>query len=159
MECFTEITKMCAGRLRPDFLEVCQPDVDWHSGVATLGSPVNAHCTTSNVDGRKSFCSGHASTSAMIIGYNMINLIWAGNACSNCQCSSSGKNKLFAMFYHHCVSLYPLSFLLLGHHNASPARYAFSPVGLVCSRYIISGMHARLLPWDWCVYTSHAYTL
>ncbi len=81
VECFTKITKMRAGRLSPDFLQICQPDVDWHSGLAMLGYPLNAHCTTSSVDGRKSFCSGHASTSVVITGYNMVYLIWAGNIC------------------------------------------------------------------------------
>ena len=80
VECFTEITKMCAGRLRPDFLEICQPDVHWQTGVAMLGQSLEAHCTTRNADGRKSFCSGHASSSSVIAGYNIVYLIWAGNS-------------------------------------------------------------------------------
>ncbi|KAL3150399.1 hypothetical protein ABBQ32_000237 [Trebouxia sp. C0010 RCD-2024] len=78
VECFTEATKMSAGRLRPDFFQQCKPNADWDSGLAQLGVTANAYCTTGDIDGRKSFCSGHASTSAVIIGYNICYLIWAG---------------------------------------------------------------------------------
>lgn len=78
VECFTESTKMAAGRLRPDFFQQCQPNGDWTTGPAMLGVAVDGYCTTGEIDGRKSFCSGHASTSAVIVGYNICYLIWAG---------------------------------------------------------------------------------
>lgn len=78
VECFTESTKMAAGRLRPDFFQQCQPNVDWTSGTVMLGVEHNALCQASSVDGRKSFCSGHSSTSSVIAGYNICYLIWAG---------------------------------------------------------------------------------
>ena len=62
---------------RPDFFQQCQPNVDWTSGPAQLGLH-NAQCTLPNIDGRKSFCSGHSSTSSVIVGYNIVYLIWAG---------------------------------------------------------------------------------
>lgn len=71
---------MAAGRLRPDFFQQCQPNADWQGGPAMLGVAVNAYCTTGAVDGRKSFCSGHASNSSVIVGYNICYLIWAGDA-------------------------------------------------------------------------------
>ena len=76
--CFTEATKMTAGRLRPDFFQQCNPDVAYASGTAMLGVAMNAHCQNDSIDGRKSFCSGHASTSAVVAGYNICYLIWAG---------------------------------------------------------------------------------
>ena len=80
VECFTESTKMAAGRLRPDFFQQCNPDVDWTSGAVTLGVQTNTHCEVGKYssDGRKSFCSGHSSTSAVITAYNICYLIWAG---------------------------------------------------------------------------------
>ncbi|KAL0034590.1 hypothetical protein WJX79_009385 [Trebouxia sp. C0005] len=44
----------------------------------TAESEHNAQCQASPIDGRKSFCSGHSSTSSVIAGYNIIYLIWAG---------------------------------------------------------------------------------
>lgn len=78
-ETFTEATKVAAGRLRPDFFQQCQPSVGWTSGVAELGVQRTAQCTAGGInDGRKSFCSGHASTSAVLIAYNIVYLLWAG---------------------------------------------------------------------------------
>lgn len=74
---------MAAGRLRPDFFQQCQPNADWQSGTAMLGVTVNAVCTPGGTDGRKSFCSGHASNSAVLVGYNICYLIWAGDACTH----------------------------------------------------------------------------
>ena len=79
VECFTESTKMAAGRLRPDFFQQCQPNADWTSGAVTLGVAHTVACEASSVDGRKSFCSGHSSTSSVIAGCNICYLIWAGN--------------------------------------------------------------------------------
>ncbi len=98
VECFTESTKMAAGRLRPDFFQQCNPDVDWTSGAVMLGVEHNAHCQASSIDGRKSFCSGHSSTSSVIAGYNIIYLIWAGEKLTH-QCSSAMKSALHASVY------------------------------------------------------------
>ena len=84
--CFTEATKMAAGRLRPDFFQQCKPNIDWQSGTAMLGVTVDAVCTTGDIDGRKSFCSGHASTSAVLVAYNICYLIWAGHALTHILC-------------------------------------------------------------------------
>ena len=78
VECFTESTKLAAGRLRPDFFQQCQPDSDWTSGLVQLGVLQTIQCTSDNIDGRKSFCSGHASTSSVLVGYNIVYLLWAG---------------------------------------------------------------------------------
>lgn len=78
VECFTESTKMAAGRLRPDFFQQCQPDADWTGGPVMLGVQHSTQCTSDNFDGRKSFCSGHASSSSVLIGYNVVYLLWAG---------------------------------------------------------------------------------
>ncbi len=79
VETFTEATKLAAGRLRPDFFQQCQPNIDWTSGIVELGVYRTAQCTADSInDGRKSFCSGHASTSAVLIAYNIAYLLWAG---------------------------------------------------------------------------------
>ena len=79
VECFTESTKMAAGRLRPDFFQQCEPNVDWTNGAVSLGVASTVACTSAyEKDGRKSFCSGHSSTSSAIAGYNICYLIWAG---------------------------------------------------------------------------------
>lgn len=115
VECFTETTKMCAGRLRPDFFQSCQPSVDWTSGVAMLGQAQNAHCTTNNIDGRKSFCSGHASTSAVIVGYNMVYLVWAGDSSTPCN-----------MFARHVLSVYRLVQLCFASCVTLPLQVTFA---------------------------------
>ena len=76
---FTEATKLAAGRLRPDFFQQCQPvGLDWTSGPVQLG-PSDAHCPADATnDGRKSFNSGHSSTSAVLVAYNIAYLLWAG---------------------------------------------------------------------------------
>ena len=57
----TEMIKVTAGRLRPDFLHRCKP----FNGVCT-GDPRTV------AEGRKSFVSGHASTSFYIVTYLVI---------------------------------------------------------------------------------------
>jgi phosphatidate phosphatase len=74
----TEITKFAAGRLRPDFLETCAPTVSYTSGPAVLGATPSSVCTRDTTDVRKSFCSGHSSSSAVITIYNIVYLVWAG---------------------------------------------------------------------------------
>ena len=78
VETFSEATKIAAGRFRPDFFQQCQPDVNWTSGPVQLGEQLSARCTRNYSDGRRSFVSSHASTSAVLVGYNIVYLIWAG---------------------------------------------------------------------------------
>ncbi|KAL3141624.1 hypothetical protein ABBQ32_004861 [Trebouxia sp. C0010 RCD-2024] len=78
VETFSEATKIAAGRLRPDFFQQCKPDVDWTSGPVQLGQQLTSQCTANYSDGRRSFVSSHASTSAVLVGYNIVYLIWAG---------------------------------------------------------------------------------
>lgn len=76
---FTEATKLAAGRLRPDFFQQCQPvGVNWTSGPVLLGQSDVRCPADSSHDGRKSFCSGHSSTSAVLVAYNIAYLLWAG---------------------------------------------------------------------------------
>lgn len=78
VETFSEATKIAAGRLRPDFFQQCKPDANWTSGPVQLGEQLSVRCTADYSDGRRSFVSSHASTSAVLIGYNIVYLIWAG---------------------------------------------------------------------------------
>ena len=78
VETFSEATKVAAGRLRPDFFQQCKPDINWTSGAVQLGQQMSVRCTADYKDGRRSFVSSHASTSAVLIGYNIVYLIWAG---------------------------------------------------------------------------------
>lgn len=80
VETFSEATKIAAGRLRPDFFQQCKPDVNWTSGPVQLGEQLTSQCTADYSDGRRSFVSSHASTSSVLIGYNIVYLIWAGVA-------------------------------------------------------------------------------
>ena len=76
---FTEATKLAAGRLRPDFFQQCEPvGVNWTSGPVLLGQSDVRCSADSSHDGRKSFCSGHSSTSAVLVAYNIAYLLWAG---------------------------------------------------------------------------------
>lgn len=78
----TELSKLVVGRLRPDFIERCQP--------ATLNGPIVLNpghlnpnlppCTAGLSqlnDGHKSFPSGHASSSAVLGVYNAGYFLWA----------------------------------------------------------------------------------
>ena len=66
----TEITKNIVGRYRPDWLSRCQPEISNPVNISGFGLPSsdNPACTSDLSsskmnDGRKSFPSGHASTS------------------------------------------------------------------------------------------------
>ena len=59
-------------------LQVCDPIPGFQSGPAELGINNVTVCRNSDPDGRKSFCSGHASSAAVTTVYNIVYLIWSG---------------------------------------------------------------------------------
>ena len=79
----TEVTKLLVGRLRPDFLNRCNPPVP---STVTIGialpPPDNPQCNSSLSaskleDGHKSFPSGHASTAFSLGVYVAGYVLWA----------------------------------------------------------------------------------
>ena len=77
----TDLIKITVGRLRPNFLDVCKPDVDPYKKLCSLGEKyylepnIDFKCTSSETlkveDSRMSFPSGHSS----LAFYSMIYLI------------------------------------------------------------------------------------
>jgi len=77
----TEVTKFGAGRLRPDFLQSCGPQGGLAGQPARLAFATNANsipCLISNLDSRKSFPSGHASSSSVTMIYSIVYNLWSG---------------------------------------------------------------------------------
>lgn len=77
----TEVTKFGAGRLRPDFLQSCGPTGGLVGQSAQLRFATNANsvpCLDSNLDSRKSFPSGHASSASVTMIYSIVYNIWSG---------------------------------------------------------------------------------
>lgn len=79
---FTQVLKVSVGRLRPDYLSLCNPAIP-DDIMIQIGQPASANpvCnpTLSNgkvIDGRWSFPSGHASTAFSLISYAVIYMIW-----------------------------------------------------------------------------------
>ncbi|CAD5213722.1 unnamed protein product [Bursaphelenchus xylophilus] len=64
----TAVTKNAVGRLRPNFLDVCQPTIDWRHNCTTHEYLTDYECTAKRSDwqmkdARLSFFSGHSSMS------------------------------------------------------------------------------------------------
>jgi membrane-associated phospholipid phosphatase len=77
----TEVTKFGAGRLRPDFLQSCGPQGGLQGQAAALSFATAANtppCLDNNLDSRKSFPSGHASSSAVTMVYSIVYNLWSG---------------------------------------------------------------------------------
>ena len=133
VECFTESTKLAAGRLRPDFFQQCQPDADWTSGPALLGVQQSTQCTSDNFDGRKSFCSGHASSSSVLIGYNIVYLLWAGKQ-ALCFEHDFGVGLLQLQSPAPCCALQKCGHATVGKRGGVRSRNAFSAeLAIVCT--------------------------
>lgn len=77
----TEITKFGAGRLRPNFLQFCQPSGGLSGQPAQLRFATAAdtvNCQNYDIDSRKSFPSGHSSSSAVTMVYSIVYGLWSG---------------------------------------------------------------------------------
>jgi diacylglycerol diphosphate phosphatase/phosphatidate phosphatase len=82
----TEVTKVYAGRLRPDFLDRCFPPTGYYGNNQNIGpgrfnEMKLAECIEPNKskmdDGRQSFPSGHASSAMCVSMYNVMYLVWS----------------------------------------------------------------------------------
>ena len=104
----TDFVKIVIGRLRPNFLAVCQPERDIYTDlchnrtylVPELDFKCMSHDTPSVIESRKSFPSGHASLSfyAMCFLVLFINFTW--------KCRRMGLLPRFVQFFLAMVAVY-----------------------------------------------------
>jgi diacylglycerol diphosphate phosphatase / phosphatidate phosphatase len=120
----TEFLKLSVGRLRPDFLDRCKPDL------------VSLICTGTEKlvnDGRKSFPSGHASTS-LYIGMFLIFWLWRVPKVGKIVKSPIGIMMLLGVF---CASVYVAISRIqqFVHHPTDVLAGSF--IGLVVAYFVV----------------------
>jgi phosphatidate phosphatase len=80
---FTIVTKITVGRLRPDYLALCQPSIPSNITLEYgIGASSNPECTNGSdmdrreIDGHWSFPSGHASTAFSLATYCVVYVVY-----------------------------------------------------------------------------------